>query len=145
MERFKLATVDTASIKHDIEKTRQEKESAPTVPEQATPQKDAEDMLLDDLMGAPIQKEQPSPENPTAAKTEKSPPSAPTSGMQRKTAEGTAKESRPSVREELREIKAARQEKAEIPKQQEIKNPVKQPEIQPHIHPGKKKTKQKVR
>ncbi|MCI7574508.1 MAG: DUF3801 domain-containing protein, partial [Clostridiales bacterium] len=104
-------------------------------------------ILLDDMMGAPIQKEPQSPENPTAAKTEKSPPSAPTSGMQRKTAEGTAKESRPSVREELREIKAARQEKAEIPKQQEIKNPVKQPAhaIQPHIHPGKKKPKQKVR
>ena len=145
VERFKLATVDIASIKHDIEKTRQEKEAAPAVPERAAPQKDAEDILLDDMMGAPIQKEQPSQENPTAAKTEKSPPSEPTSGTQRKTAEGTAKESRPSVREELRGIKAARQEKAEIPKQQEIKNPVKQPEIQPHIHPGKKKTKQKVR
>ena len=102
-------------------------------------------MLLDDLMGAPIQKEQPSPENPTAAKTVKSPPSAPTSGPQKRTAEGTAKESRPSVREELREIKAARQEKAASPKVQEITTPVKQPEIQPHIHPGKKKPKQKVR
>lgn len=71
VERFKLATVDTASIKHDIEKTRQEKESAPAVPEQDTTQKDAEDILLDDMMGAPIQKDQPSPENPTAAKTEK--------------------------------------------------------------------------
>ena len=100
---------------------------------------------MDELLGAPIQKEQPSSENPTAAKTEKSPPSAPTSGMQRKTAEGTAE--RPSVREELREIKAARQEKAEIPKQQEIKNPVKQPApaIQPHMNPGKKKPKQKAR
>lgn len=71
VERFKLATVDTASIKHDIEKTRQEKKSAPAAPEQATPQKDAEDILLDEMMGAPIQKEPPSPENPTAAKTEK--------------------------------------------------------------------------
>ena len=39
VERFKLATVDTASIKHDIEKSRAEKESAPTPPEQAAPQK----------------------------------------------------------------------------------------------------------
>lgn len=145
VERFKLATVDAASIKQDIEKTHQEKESAPAAPEQATLQKDAEDILLDEMMGAPIQKEPPSPENPTAAKTEKSPPSAPTSGMQRKTAEGTAKESRPSVREELREIKAARQEKAATPKVQDITTPVKQPEIQPHIHPGKKKPKVKVR
>ena len=140
-----MPTVDTASIKHDIEKTRQEKESAPAAPEKAAPKKDAEDILLDDMMGAPIQKEPPSPENPTAAKTEKSPPSAPTSGTQRKTAEGTAKEFRPSVREELREIKAARQEKAASPKVQDITNPVKQAEIQPHIHPGKKKPKAKVR
>ena len=102
-------------------------------------------MILDELLGAPIQKEQPSLENPTAAKTEKSPPSEPTSGMQRKTAEGTAKESRSSVREELREIKAARQEKAAPPKVQDITSPVKQPEIQPHIHPGKKKPKVKAR
>ena len=143
VERFKLATVDTASIKHDIEKTRQEKESAPAASEQTAPQKDDADLLLDELLGAPIQKEQPSPENPTAAKTEKSPPSAPTSGMQRKTAEGTVKPERSSVREELREIKAAWQEKAEIPKQQEIKNPVRQPApaIQPHMNPGKKEGK----
>ena len=75
VERFKLATVDAASIKQDITRSREEKESAPDAPEQAAPQKDAEDHLLDELLGAPIQKEQPSPENPTAAKTEKSPPS----------------------------------------------------------------------
>lgn len=145
VERFKLATVDTASIKHDIGKTRQEKESAPAVPEKATPQKDAEDLLLDEMMGVPIQKEQPSQENPTVVKTGKSPPSEPTSGTQKRTAEGTAKEFRPSVREELREIKAAQQEKAASPKVQDITSPVKQPEIQSHIHPGKKKPKVKAR
>ena len=150
VERFKLATVDTASIKHDIEKTRQEKESAPADPQKAAPQKNADDMILEELLGAPIQKEQPSPENPTVAKvakTEKSPPSEPTSGTQRKTAEDTAKESRPSVREELREIKAARQEKAEIPKQQEAARPSKQPlpTMNMHQNPGKKKPQQKVR
>lgn len=71
VERFKLATVDTASIKNDIEKTRQEKESAPADPQKAAPQKNADDMILEELLGAPIQKEQPSPENPTVAKTEK--------------------------------------------------------------------------
>ena len=51
------------------------------------------------------------------------------------------------VREELREIKAARQEKDAAPKIQDITNPVKQTahEIQPHIDPGKKKPKVKVR
>ena len=128
-----------------MEKSRAEKESAPTPPEQAAPQKDAEDLLLDELLGAPIQKEQLSTENPTAAKTEKSPPSEPISGTQKKTVEGTTK-SRPSVREELREIKSAREEKVEAPKK-EIKNPVKQPmpTVQPHLDPGKKKPKPKVR
>ena len=136
VERFKLATVDTASIKRDIEKDQQEKKTAPDVPEQSAPQKEAEELLLDELFGAPIQKEAKAPENPTAAKAEKSPPSEPISRTQRKTAEGTSKESRPSVREKLREIKAARQEKTA--RVQDIVSPVKQPEIQPHIHPGKK-------
>lgn len=147
VERFKLSTVDAASIKQEIERSRDDRQTAPAEPEKAAPQKDAEDLLLDELLGAPIQKEQQSPENPTAAKTEKSPPSEPTSGMQRKTAEGTSKPQRPSVREELREIKAARQEQAEHPKKQEIKFPTKQPQSPVHIHhdPGKKKPKQKAR
>ena len=146
VERFKLSTVDAASIKHDIERSRAEKGTAPAPRSQDAPQKDAEDLLLDELLGAPIQKEQQAPANPTAAKTEKSPPSEPTFGTQRKTVEGTTKATRPSVREDLREIKAARQEKTEAPKQK-IKNPVKQaaPTIQPHLDPGKKKPKPKVR
>ena len=147
VERFKLATVDTASIKYDIEKSRAEKESAPTPPEQAAPQKDAEDLLLDELLGAPIQKKQLSTENPTAAKTEKSPPSEPISGRQKKTVEGTTKAARPSVREELREIKAARQEQTEAPKQRDVKAPTKQTQSPVHHHhdPGRKKPKQKAR
>ena len=145
VERFKLATVDAASIKHEIEQSQEEKQAAPAAPEKAAPQKDQDDLLLDEMLGAPIQKEQQAPANPTAAKTEKSPPSEPTSGSQRKTAEGTAK--LPSVREELREIKAARQEQAEISKQPEIKSPTRQPQppVQMHLDPGKKKPKQKVR
>lgn len=147
VERFKLATVDAASIKHDIERSRAEKESTPAVPEQGVPQKDTEDLLLDELLGAPIQKEQQTLENPTAAKTRKSPPSEPISVMQKKAAEGTTKAVRPSVREELRGIKAARQEKAAVPKQQEKKLPAMQPQtpVPMHFDPGKKRPKQKVR
>ncbi len=112
VERFKLATVDAASIKHDIERSREDKQTAPAEPEKAAPQKDAEDLLLDELMGASVQKKSQSPENPTAAKTEKSPTSEPTSAPHRKTVEGTTKADRPSVREELREIKAGRREPA---------------------------------
>lgn len=145
VERFKLATVDAASIKHDIEKSRAEKESAPSAPERTAPQKDADDLLLDELLGVPIQKESQAPENPTAAKTEKKPPSEPISGMPKET-EGTTK-TRPSVREELREIKAARQEQAEAPKQRDVKTPAKQstPPVQHHHNPGRKKPKLKVR
>lgn len=147
VERFKLATVDAASIKHDIQRSREDKQTAPADPEKAAPQKDAEDLLLDELMGAPFQKEPQSPENPTAAKTEKSPPFEPISGTPQKTAEGTTKADRPSVREELREIKAGRREKAAAPKQPEIKSPSKQPQppVQMHLDPGKKKPKPKVR
>lgn len=128
VERFHLATVDTASIKHDIEQSRAEKSTAPTAPEQGQPVKSEEDRLLDDMLRVPAQKEE-SP-NPMAAKTEKSPPSAPTSEMPSRAAEGTAKkaEERPSVRQELREIKAARQvEAVTAPKAPETEKTTKSP------------------
>lgn len=149
VERFHLATVDTASIKHDIEQTRAEKGTAPTAPEQSQPVKSDEDRLLDDMLGAPMQKEEPL--NPTAAKTEKSPPSAPTSEMLSRAAEGTAKkaEERPSVRQELREIKAARQaETATAPKAPETEKSSKKPmqKTTEHKQPKhRKKKKAKVR
>lgn len=116
VERFKLATVDTVSIKRDIEQAQADK-AAPSTPEQEKPDKAADDRLLDDLLGAPIQKEEHASPNPAAAKTEKSRPSAPTSEKQSRTAEGTAKfpEERPSVREELREIRESRQKEAAEP------------------------------
>lgn len=115
-ERFKFAAVETATVKAEIEKSKAEK--TPDAPEQTTPDKSAEDKLLDELFEKPVQKEQPQPENPTAARTEKSPPSEPTSKPPEKSAKGTS--DKPSVREELREIKAARREKdADAPKREE--------------------------
>lgn len=146
VERFKLATVDTAVIKREIARSREE--SAPAAPEQAAPQKDPEDLLLDELLEAPMQKEKQAPENPTAAKTEKSPLSEPISEQPKKTAEGTARDSRPSVREELRQIQTARQEKAETPKQKEaVKDPGRKPILPTQMHQnlGKKKPNLKVR
>ena len=69
VERFKLATVDTVSIKRDIEQSKADK-VAPSVPEQEKPDKAADDRLLDDLLGAPVQKEEHASPNPAAAKTE---------------------------------------------------------------------------
>lgn len=71
VERFKLSTVDAASIKSEIQKSREErteteKGSEPAAPEQAKPEKSEEDRLLDDMLGAPTKKEEPAPVNPSA-------------------------------------------------------------------------------
>ena len=144
VERFKFSVVDTASIKRDIEKTKTEK-TAPAAPEQGKPDKAADDRLLDDLLGAPIRKEENSPPNPEAAKTEKSRPSEPISKKQSKTAEGTAKspEEHPSVREELREIRENRQKEAAepgVPEPAPAKAPKKQ-QTTTHKQPSRKRTK----
>ena len=112
VERFKLATVDTVSIKRDIEQAKADK-TGPSAPEQEKPDKAADDRLLDDLLGAPVQKEEHASPNPAAAKTEKSRPSEPSSKSRKRSAEGTAKEDRPSVREELKEIRREQQETEE--------------------------------
>ena len=145
VERFKLAAVDTVSIKREIEQSKADKAVAPSVPEQDRPEKSDDDRLIDDLMGAPIKKEENLPPNPAAAKTEKSRPSEPISKKQSRTAEGTAKspEERPSVREELREIRESRQNEAAEPGMKEPapeKKPAKQ-HTTTHKQPSRKKSK----
>lgn len=56
VERFKLVTVDTVSIKRDIEQSKADKTATPSAPEQDRPDKAEDDRLLDDLMGAPIKR-----------------------------------------------------------------------------------------
>ena len=110
VERFSLASVDTASIVTTAEKSRDAKDGQPK-PEITTPEKAEKDKLMDALMGKPMQKEENAP-NPSVAKTEKSPLSEPTSEQPRKSAEGATmtKDEKPSVREELRKIKESRKE-----------------------------------
>ena len=148
VERFKMASVDAASIRHDVEQSRAAK--TPATPEQAKPEKAAEDRVVDDLMGKPTRKEERESPNPSVARTEKSPPSAPTSGKQARTGEGTSKkaEARPSVREELREIRASRQEKKDEPVRKDPKRSPKAgtPKVTEHKQPQrKKKNKTKAR
>ena len=141
VERFKLAAVDTVSIKQDIEKSKAEKTAAPSAPAQEKPDKEADDRLLDDLMGAPVKKEENSLPNPEAAKTEKSHPSAPISKKQSRTAEGTVKlpEERPSVREELREIKAKQQEAAPAKEEPTVSQKPTKQQTTAHKQPSRKK------
>lgn len=149
VERFKLSTVDAASIKSEIEKSREERSSgeaaAPAPPEQTQPEKSEEDRLLDEMLGAPAQREEAAPANPSAARTDKSLPSEPTSKKPSRTAEGTAKpaEERPSVRQELREIKAKQQREAEpVTREEPAKSgKKKQPQTIQHKQPARKKSK----
>ena len=112
VERFNLASVDTASIVTEAEKSKDAKDGQPEIGVQEKAEKDK---LLDELMGKPVQKEENAP-NPSVAKTEKSPQSEPTSEQPKKSAEGaTMTKEKPSVREELRKIKESRKEQeAEI-------------------------------
>ena len=114
VERFNLASVDTASIVTEAEKSKDAKDGQPE-PEIGVQEKAEKDKLLDELMGKPVQKEENAP-NPSVAKTEKSPQSEPTSEQPKKSAEGaTMTKEKPSVREELRKIKESRKEQeAEI-------------------------------
>lgn len=76
VERFNLASVDTASIVTEAEKSKDAKDGQPE-PDIGVQEKAEKDKLLDELMGKPVQKEENAP-NPSVAKTEKSPQSEPT-------------------------------------------------------------------
>ena len=127
VEKFNLTVVDTASIKEDIEKSREQRGSEPAAPEQTAPDKSEDDKLLDELMEKPTQKEKAQPENPAAEKSapfapaeEKSHPSAPisenSSSSERGTSDGAQK---PSVRQELRDIQTQRKKEAEAAKMED--------------------------
>ena len=118
VERFNLASVDTASIVTEVEKSRDTKaaddrdaKDGQPEPDVGVQEKAEKDRLLDALMGKPVQKEENAP-NPSVAKTEKSPLSEPTSEQPKKSAEGATmtKTEKPSVKEELRKIKESRKE-----------------------------------
>lgn len=133
VDKFNLTVVDTASIKEDIEKSREERGGEPQAPEKAAPEKSEDDRLLDELMEKPAQKEKSQPENPSAEKSvpftpaeEKSHPSAPISENSSKSARGTSDEpQKPSVRQELRDIQAQRKKEAEAAKREEPAAPQK--------------------
>lgn len=117
VERFHLASVDTASIVTEAEKSKDGKVAAKDAadgqpePDIGVQDKAEKDKLLDALMGKPVQKEGNAP-NPSVAKTEKSLLSEPTSEQPKKSAEGATmtKAEKPSVKEELRKIRESRKE-----------------------------------
>ena len=67
VERFNLASVDTASIVTEAEKSKDAKDGQPE-PDIGVQEKAEKDKLLDELMGKPVQKEENAP-TPSVAKT----------------------------------------------------------------------------
>lgn len=90
------------------------------VPERTAPEQD-KDEFLEAVLGGPPTKEKGQTENPTEARNEKSRQSGPTSKPKEPTAPGTSdpqERSRPSVWQELKDIKAEQREKAAKGKEQ---------------------------
>ncbi len=140
VERFNLSSVDKASIVNEAEKSLKDVKAEPKI---ETPPKDKADEILDEVLLKPIQKEEKIPTNPLPAKTEKSPPSEPSSKKPKNFVEGTTGTDKASVREELRKIKTERKEKeAQAPTLDTSKDVKKQPPSQTtHIQPNNKKRK----
>jgi hypothetical protein len=117
VERFKLATVDTASIKNEIQKSKTEKQAEKAPTEKGTPTEKSVDDFLDEFMAESGKPEPNAPQNdnpnPTAATAEKSRPSEPIYERSGDNVTGTIEPERKSVRQELKEIRESRKEKTE--------------------------------
>ena len=97
-----------------------EQEGELPVPERTAPEQDNDD-FLESVLGVSPTREEGQTENPTEGRIEKSRQSEPTSKPKEPTAPGTSdpqERSRPSVRQELKEITAEQREKAAKGKEQ---------------------------
>jgi hypothetical protein len=144
VDRFKLATVDTATIKSEIQKTKDGK----AVQDKGVVIKSVEERLVDDILSKPISKEESEVSNPQVAKMEKSPLSEPTLKSKSKSEQG-AKLEKPSVREEIKQIRKEQQEKVketDLDKTDLSKDKTKdKTNITKHKQPKNKKRKSKER
>ncbi len=125
--RFKIATVDSASIKTEVETDREK--AVKSVPQKEQPEKSKEDKLLDELMKKPTNPEKSQPDNPFVERTERSNPSESTlTGRKNFASDGTPKRAdKPSVREEIKKIQERRRSEAKESHREspELKIPVK--------------------
>lgn len=138
INRFKLVSYDEVSIKSEIMKTRDGKEAN----DKGVETKSLDD-LVDDLMSKPVQKEENTMSNPELAKTAKSPQSERSSTSKNKTEVGNNSDKKPSVREEIKNIKEEQKQKAELEKS-DFKKDVSNKETK-HEQPKNKKKKSKER
>ena len=140
-ERFKLATVDVGEVRSEIERQRQEQQQAPKDGEIPAPERtqteERTDAFLDQLMAKPPNAPEQQNENPTDGRVAKSRQSAPTSETREGPTRGTH-DPRPSVREELKQIRAEQSQTAGNPTKDKSKSRA----ANQHQHPSKGKKKQ---
>ena len=159
IERFSLTKLDTTSLKVELEKEKSEREQNKAaeaennpdnvaeqkeVPEQERPQKSRSDMVADELMGVPVQKEVKVQGNPDMARTENtetvssetigspetnhlSEPSLKDIRNPTDRNEGRSDKSgkKPSVRAELNKLKKAREKRIKNESKHRHKAPIK--------------------
>lgn len=125
-ERFNLAQVDVATLRAEIVKEQEEKkendQEAQNPPEAEHPEKDDSEKLADEMLAKPIQREEPTVENPTAARSDKNPKASPEVLSEHSsepakpqkdrsmTQEGKA-DRKPSVKKKIEDIKKEREDK----------------------------------
>ena len=105
-DRFELGKIDKAGVVSQAEKDKADRDAVA----KEVPTKTRGEIIVEQAMGDPVQKEGQSHQNPTVAKTEKSPPSERSSTIGGSNADrGTANQAdkKPSVREKLERYKAA--------------------------------------
>ena len=140
-ERFKLATVDVGEVRREIERQRQEQAQQKKDGEIPTPERtqteERTDAFLDQLMAKPPNAPEQQNENPTDGRVAKSRQSEPTSATREGPTRGTL-DPRPSVREELKQIRAEQSQMAGNPPKDKSKTRA----ANQHQQPSKGKKKQ---
>jgi hypothetical protein len=158
VEKLGYGKFEVADIVSEIEQSLIDK--IPDALDVGVPTKNIEDSILDELLEKPLSKEAHQSENPTAAKTDKSPRSEPTSKTRNESARGTSnheplevsktaatlahqgERARRSVKAEIAELKTARKEPTSNPVNKNRQSTHKQP---PQTRNRKSKTKPKER
>lgn len=124
-ERFKLTTVDMGSVKSTIERQRAEKKNDIPEPERAAPAKSKEDLFIEELLKPAPSKEEQQTKNPTEARVARSRQSEPSSSVKSRSekTKSDPAELRPSVRQELKEIKDEMRKTDMLSRDKERTNP----------------------
>lgn len=148
-ERFELSTVDVEKIREDIRKTREAAKAKAGAKERTTPPAEKEAHTVDEKTLDEMLMEQEKPKtrqeqpanaanrpNPTMAGTGRSNPSAPFSNSRKDIGDT---DSRPSVRQQIKDIKAEQQRQAS---KQPAQSKTRQTQ---HKRPAKKRSKSKGR